>query len=298
VHWSPARVGNPVLLRFGRETLSTWSAGAHLRSLLALRGMGAVSVRPARSGLEHELFHVVLSDGQVRLGKVPRPDYRDPHWPDRRAHASLLAEEEAVGRVSLKSGRWLKVPEPYLFLEGDPPGALMGIVPGVAPEVPLFRHGLDPRTLRAICAEMGRMMAEVHRVRRPEGDTAIPDLPGADLGDARLLHMDFHLGNVLGHFQLGQGWKLEGIVDWTCVHWGPREADLAELGASIFATNPDLLDDFLLGYRQRSGLNLDRSRVLDVLVTELDRRMREDPPVDTTIRNAYTARLEEWSREI
>lgn len=269
-----------------------------MRQLLVRSGVSVQSVRTARSGREHHLFHVVLTDGTVRMGKVPRADWFDPHWPGRVPMLALATEAHAIALVSAKVAGFPAVPEPYQLLPGDPPGALMGVVAGTPPEATLFKHGMDPRTLRMVCAEMGRMMAEIHRVRRPDSPGIIPDLPGVDLSDARLLHMDFHLGNVLGHFQLGQGWKLVGIVDWTCAHWGPREADMGELGASLFATNPEMLDDFLVGYRQRSGIALSRSRVLDVIVTELERRLRDDPPQEPRIHNLYVARVEEWSREI
>lgn len=256
--------------------MSAASPDETMRQLLVRNGVAVQSIRSARSGKEHHLFHVVLADGTVRMGKVPREDWSDPHWPRRSPMLALATEAQAIALVAQKVGGFPAVPEPYQLLAGDPPGALMGVVAGTPPEATLFKHGMDPRTLRMVCVEMGRMMAEIHRVKRPATPGTIPDLVGHDLTDARLLHMDFHLGNVLGNFQLGQAWKLVGIVDWTCAHWGPREADLGELGASVFATNPEMLDDFLVGYRQRSGLALVRERVLDVLVTELERRLRED----------------------
>ncbi|MCB9781151.1 MAG: aminoglycoside phosphotransferase family protein [Alphaproteobacteria bacterium] len=271
-----------------------------LRQRLREHGLEASSVRPARSGLEHHLFHVVLSDGAVRLGKVPKGQMTlDPHWPDRTSIAGLRAEAEAIALGQAKLRGTPQLPEPYLLMEGDLPAALMGVIPGVPPEESLLKRGMDHRTLRAVCVEMGRMLAELHRVKKPtDAPTVIPDLPGQDCSDPRLLHMDFHLGNVLGNFQLGQGWRLNGVCDWTSAHWGPREADVGELGASLFATNPDLLDDFLMGYRQRSGIVLNYSRVLDVLVSELERRLRDDPPDEPRIKNAWYARVEEWSRQI
>lgn len=269
-----------------------------MRALLQANGFAVNSLRPGRSGLEHHLFYVKLADGRLCVAKIARQDYQDSHWPDRDPTQALAAECQAIARVQSKVADFPMVPQPYHLLAGDPPGALMGLVPGQPPEVTLIRHGMDVRSLRMICAEMGRMLAEIHRVHRPGDPGAIPDLPGAACDDPRLLHMDFHLGNVLGHFQLGLGWKLVGIVDWTCAHWGPREADLAELGASLFATNPDLLDDFLVGYRQRSGVFLSRPRVLQVLITELERRLRDEPPQDPKIYNRYVARIEGWSGQV
>lgn len=269
-----------------------------MRQLLVSNGLAVQSLRPARSGREHHLFHVVLIDGSVWMAKFPRADWHDPHWPDRDPMRALAAEAEAIRLLRARDESFPLVPHPYHLLPGDPPGAIMGVVPGNPPEQALFKHGMEVRTLRAVCLEMGRMLASIHRVRRPDRPGLIPDLPGADPAQARLLHMDFHLGNVLGHLQLGQGFRLVGVVDWTCARWGPREADLAEMGASLFATNPELLDDFLLGYRQASGIVLSMPRVLDVLVGELERRLRDDPPEEPRIRNLFVARVEEWSRQV
>lgn len=269
-----------------------------MRQLLAANGLAVQTLRAARSGREHHLFQVVLIDGSVWMAKVPRSDWKDPHWPDRTPIHALAIEAAAIGHIVAKGEAFPAVPQPYHLLPGDPPGAIMGLVAGSPPEQTLFKHGMEVRTLRNVCVEMGRMLAAIHRIRRPEKPGVIPDLPGHDLSDARLLHLDFHLGNVLGHLQLGQGFRLVGVVDWTCAHWGPREADLGELGASLFATNPELLDDFLLGYRQASGIVLSYPKVLDVLVTELERRLRSDPPTEPRIYNLFVARVEEWSRQV
>lgn len=269
-----------------------------LRRLLADNGVAFKSLRPARGGMEHHLFHVHLDDGQVRYAKVPREAYRDPHWPDRTPQRSLEIEAAAVALVADKCRDSVAVATPYQLLQGDPPGAMMGVVPGAPPELTVLKGAVDLRLLQRICSEMGSVLAELHRVRRPADPGPIPDLPGADLTDARLLHMDFHLGNVLGNMKLGFGWKCTGVVDWTCAHWGPREADVAEMGASLFATNPSLLDDFLIGYRTRTGVALRRHLVLDTLVAELERRLRDDPPGEPRIHNLWIARVEEWSRQI
>ncbi len=268
----------------------------HLRRLLSDHGLTGATLRPARSqGQEHHLFHVTLASGEVRMAKVPRADYLDPHWPDRSPYDRLLIEGEAIALLQARCGDALGIPIPFEFLDGDPPGALMGVVPGQPPEQTLMRSGMDLRMLGAICHEMGATLAEIHRVRRPDLVGFIPDLPGVECDDPRLLHMDFHLGNVLGTFQLGFGWQLTGVLDWTCAHWGPREADLGELGASLFATNPQLLDDLILGYRSRTGVRLDHDLVMHFLVEELKRRLHYDPPDDEAITNLWVARIEEWS---
>ncbi|RME23867.1 MAG: aminoglycoside phosphotransferase family protein [Deltaproteobacteria bacterium] len=269
---------------------------AQLRLLLQRHGICGATLRPARGGLEHHLFHVHLPGGSAWFGKVPRAGYRDPHWPDRDPRQALLVEDAALSHIASRCGAVGWIPRPYRFLDGDPPGALLGVVPGSPPEHTLLRRGMDLRLVASICTEMGAMLAEIHRVRRPTDPGRIPDLPGGPWPDPRLLHMDYHLGNVLGSFRLGFGWKLSGVVDWTCAHWGPREADVGELGASLFATNPAFLDDFLAGYRSRTGVGLNRSLVFDFLVAELERRLRDDSPDEPTIRNLWLARIDEWSR--
>lgn len=271
---------------------------ARLRLLLEDNGVAFKSLRLARGGLEHHLYHVHLDDGSVCFGKVPRDGYVDPHWPEKRADHALRIERQAIGLIAARCGADLSVPTPYTVLDGNPPGALMGVVPGSTPEHLLVTRGMDLRLLRRIVHEMGRVLAILHRVKRPEDPGDIPDLPGADLEDARLLHMDYHMGNVLGALQLGFGWQCRGVVDWTCAHWGPREADVGEMGASLFATNPDLLDEFLAGYRTSTGIGMRRERVLDFLVAELERRLRDDPPKDVRIQNLWVARVEEWSRQV
>jgi hypothetical protein len=171
----------------------------------------------------------------------------------------------------------------------------MEMLPGSPPELLALRGRLDAATLHHICFMMGELLASIHAVRRPEGPSPIRDLPGADPARARLLHMDFHLGNVMGALQLGQRWRPLGVIDWTCCHWGPREADMAEMGVSVFATNPSCLDPFLGGYRKGSGLALDPRQVRAWIGREMVRRLAVDPPTEETVRNLWLARVEEWA---
>ena len=94
---------------------------------------------------------------------------------------------------------------------------------------------------------------------------------------SRLLHLDFHLGNVLGTPRLGGSWQLHGVLDWTCARWGPPEADLVEMQVSVFVTNPRARDAFVAGYRQVSGRALDMAEVERRAVLEIRRRMNEVP---------------------
>jgi hypothetical protein len=74
---------------------------------------------------------------------------------------------------------------------------------------------------------------------------------------ARLLHMDFHLGNVLGSMRTGGRWMPGGVIDWTWAKWGPREADFSEMGVSVCLTNPWAMEPMLVGYREISGQTLE-----------------------------------------
>lgn len=221
--------------------------------------------------------------------KLPRVNAMpDPHWPGRSALHALAAEAEAVELVI-----GVQVARPIRLLFGDPPASLQPHLPGLTPELASLRRGLGREELTAIVMEMGRVMAGIHRVRRPSGPSAISDIPGADPESARLLHMDFHLGNILGRARLG-GFAITGVVDWTCCHWGPRELDFAEMGTSVFATNPWALHPFLVGYRNGSGMILDESHIRRVIAADLRRRLESDQPDNPEILRLWTARIHEW----
>lgn len=241
------------------------------------------------------MWRVHLDNGAHALLKVARPGgAQDPWWPDRTPLGALQAEHAALALV-----RGVPVPRTHHVLppveRGDLPGALMSILPGDPPERTLQAGRMDRKLLEEICLEMGRTLAAIHRVKRPEDPGAITDLPDIDPARARLLHMDFHLGNVLGQRRLGGGWETTGVVDWTCCHWGPRERDFAEMGTSVFATNPWCLDPFLAGYNQGSGLRMPKDLVQGVIGKDLRRRLAADPPEQETVRNLWAARIAEWA---
>jgi GNAT superfamily N-acetyltransferase len=262
----------------------------YARELLDRAGILYSDLVRARDGREHHLFRLVVDRDALRVLKFARGDgIGDPFWPDRTPLQALEAEREA-----LAVARGVRVPGHYLILPGDPPGALMEMLPGTPPEQLALRGRLDPDTLANICHMMGELLATIHSVRRPAGPSAIRDLPGVEIENARLLHMDFHLGNVVGTLQLGQRWRPLGVIDWTCCHWGPREADMAEMGVSVFATNPSAFDAFLAGYRKSSGQAQDPRVVKSWIGRELLRRMEHDPPTEESVRNLWRARIDEW----
>jgi len=118
----------------------------------------------------------------------------------------------------------------------------------------------------------------VHTRKRPEGGDLLPDLPDSDLSTARLLHLDFHIGNCVGRPQLGGHWQVLGVVDWTCARWGPVEADLVEMQVSVWVFIPRARDAFVAGYRQASGRALSIKDIERRATFEIHRRLVFDPP--------------------
>lgn len=257
------------------------------RELLRQLGYAEVSLARARDGREHHLFRVWLPEGE-RLLKFPRADaLRDPYGPEREPPERLRAE----GWV-LRNLKGVGVPQPYEVHETDPVCALMGVIPGTTAEIAHERGQLDEEMLLGVCVQMGRCLADIHRLRRPPEGGGVPDLAGLDPTSARLVHLDFHLGNVLGRPKLGMGWQVLGVVDWTCARWGPVEADLVEMEVSVFCTNPRARSAFIAGYRQVSGRAIDTAEVQRRAMPEIARRLVAEPPSDPRLRRTWEAALE------
>lgn len=227
---------------------------------------------PLRDGREHHLYRLQTPDGE-RILKFPRPDaLKDPFDPERSSADRLRGESLAIHLV-----QGVPVPRPYHFYNHTRvPCSVMGLLPGCSPEAHHERKRLDWVSLMGLSVQMGRMLAHIHHRRRPPDGAGLPDLPGSHPEGARLLHLDFHIGNVLGHPQTG--WQLTGVLDWTCARWGPPEADLVELQVSVFSANPQARDAFISGYRQISGHQLDIRMVEERAAAEIQRRLVEDPP--------------------
>jgi Ser/Thr protein kinase RdoA (MazF antagonist) len=253
-------------------------------SMLAQLGQPGARWLHARDGREHHLFRVQLSDGE-RMLKVPRADgIADPYDPGRTAVARLVAEGFAIGL-----SRGLPVPGQYRVHATTPPCATMEVLPGTTAEQALERGALDGESLSRVCLGMGRALATLHSVKRPAGGAGIPDLAGADPASARLLHLDFHLGNVLGRPHLAAGWEITGVVDWTCARWGPPEADFVEMQVSVFVRNPRARDAFVAGYRQVSGRAVDLAEVEWRSAAEIRRRLAEQPDEVGELRGYWEA---------
>jgi hypothetical protein len=179
---------------------------------------------------------------------------------------------------------------PYRVFDTTPVCAIMGILPGTTAEIAYERGQLDEQGLLGVSLQMGRTLAIVHGVKRPDAPGGIPDLPDAAPEGRRLLHLDYHLGNVLGRPQLGGAWSVTGIVDWTCARWGPVEADLVEMQVSVFCLNPRARDAFVAGYRQASGRAIDMREVEARATREIRRRLAVDRPEDEVL----ARRWEDW----
>jgi aminoglycoside phosphotransferase (APT) family kinase protein len=252
---------------------------------------------PTRDGREHHLFRVTTppgicgpdDPGGERILKFPRADgLRDPFDPDRPSDARLRCEGEVLRRV-----RGVLVPTPYRVFDTHPVCAILGVIPGTTAEIAYERGQLDFEGLLSVCHQMGRSLATMHGVRRRDEPGTIPDLAGSDPATARLLHLDYHLGNVIGRRHLGSAWTVTGVVDWTCARWGPIEADLVEMQVSVFVMNPRARDAFVAGYRQIAGVAIDMVEVERRAALEIERRLVEDKPASEEL----TRRWADWVKK-
>jgi len=238
----------------------------------------------ARDGREHHLFRVTLARGD-RMLKVPRADaIADPFDSARTPLDRLLAEEIAV-----REARGVPVPQDYRVHPTEPPCATMTVLPGMTAEQAYERGQLDADGLLRVCLQMGRTLAGLHSVRRTGDGGRLPDLEVTDAGNARLLHLDYHLGNVLGRPKIGVGWEITGVVDWTCARWGPPEADFVEMQVSVFIRNPRARDAFVAGYRQVAARAVNLAEVERRAAAEVRRRLEDDPDEGGTTRGYWEA---------
>ncbi len=261
---------------------------ATARSLCEQLGEPAARPRRARDGREHHLFVIQLR-GEERLLKFPKDDgLRDPYDPSRSPEDRLRAEASAI-----QLARDVEVPPDYRFHATTPVCSTMAIIPGTTAEIAYEDGKLDEDGLLAVSLQMGRTLAALHSRRRPsdpEAAAALPDLPGVDPLNARLLHLDYHLGNVMIRPSLGSRWAVAGVVDWTCARWGQPEADLVEMQVSAFVMNPRARDAFVAGYRKACGRAIDIALVERLARAEIRRRLVEDPPENPV----QVARWKDW----
>ncbi len=245
---------------------------AQARLLLEQLGEPGARCVHLRDGREHHLFRVLLARGE-RVLKIPRHDgLADPFDPSRTSAARLLCEGVAIGLA-----RDVPVPGNYECHATQPACATMDVLPGSTAEQALERGQLDTDQLMRVCVQMGRSLANLHSVRRTGDGSGLPDLDVDASGNGRLLHLDYHLGNVLGRLKLGVGWEVTGVVDWTCARWGPPEADFVEMQVSVFIMNPRARDAFVAGYRQVAQRAVDLAEVELRAAREVRRRLAASP---------------------
>ena len=232
--------------------------------MLLAGGVPFESLQPHAGGQQHQLYKVVQPGEPQRLLKVPKVERVGP---DRSCWQGLEAENAALALM-----RGVPVPTPYVLLEG---GALMAHVPGQAAGY-LYEQGrLGAAALHEVCFSMGKQLAAIHRHRMPVDYTgAIPILPLAFDGPLRLVHGDYHLGNVQLVMDRRRGaFKVSGVVDWVNCGWGPSEWDFVELHISVFRQLSGSREAFLGGYRSGGALAPDQGREQRLLAGELQRRL-------------------------
>ncbi|MFZ5482357.1 MAG: phosphotransferase family protein [Myxococcota bacterium] len=262
------------------------------RDLCAQIGHRDARLTRARDGREHHLFRVQFPFGE-RMLKFPRVDaLADPYDPDRRPAERLRAEGFAIGLA-----KGVAVPGDYKVHETTPVCATMTIIPGTTAEIAHEKGQMDEEMLLKVCIQMGKTLAALHSRKRPEQPGLLPDLPFTDPSTARLLHLDFHLGNVMGKPALGGAWTILGVVDWTCARWGPPEADLVEMQVSVFVSNPRARDAFVAGYRHASGRAIDIADLEQRATLEIARRLDEDPPTVPGMANHWKKWVEKQGKK-
>ena len=244
------------------ESIDALQARERAEALLGQAGIQVEGLQPQAGGAQHLLFKLTEPGAEQRLLKIPRRENLE----DRSAQQGLAAEAEAISRL-----RGVKLPEPYLLLDG---GAIMAHVPGQSAWF-LYKQGrLSLDGLPDLCFEMGRQLSAIHRCRKPaDYQGAIPERPELLGATPRLVHGDYHLGNVQVVRDPRKGWTIGGVVDWVNCCWGPRELDFVELHLSVFRQLPGTREAFLGGYRAGGSLPPDPHREKILLRTELHRRL-------------------------
>ena len=209
-------------------------------AMLRAGGVPFESLVPHAGGAQHQLYKVVQSGQPQRLLKVPKVDCLGP---ERSCLQGLQAECSALTLM-----RDVPVPTPYVLLNG---GALMGYVPGQAAGYLYAQGRLSTEALSQVCFSMGKQLAAIHRHRLPQDyQGGIPFLNGDFAGPRRLVHGDYHLGNVQLVMDRRRGaFQVSGVVDWVNCAWGPPEWDFVEMHISVFRQLKGSRDAFLGGYR-------------------------------------------------
>ena len=236
--------------------------------VLRRAGYDARQIEPAGTGSQHHLFVVELDDGPMRLLRLPREEFVE------RLRPVMQAEAEAV----LRASRVVPTPNPVELLPTirHPEASLEPILSGTRASD--LRTGLGANAdLTRICIELGRSLARLHAVQREIDDPSmIRTIESESAGSqACLLHGDAHLGNLLVEPDHRQGWTITGFIDWSFAAWGPPEADLVEMAICEAEPRPHLGRVFYESYIDAGGLPPREPVFREVLIRELERRLRE-----------------------
>lgn len=256
-----------------------------------LAGRDYSDLRSFEDGTQHHLFRLNLAQESyvLKIGKVGSP-FGDS-WDRERNHLDGLRAEIAAIAVTRAAA-----PRPSELISSDPPAAIQPHIRGESAQSLWERGRLGERGLLEVCFAMGFALAGIHATKRPADAGAIPDLPRNDfeVAKARLLHMDYHLGNVqVVPDRRRRGYRVNGVVDWVLCRWGEREADVVEMAISVFRQVAGARGAFMGGYRKAGGLPMDKRKEDLFTLRELVRRLEAgvaDPKVE--------ARWEKWSDEL
>ncbi len=200
-----------------------------LEILSSLGINGTPTVTPVQGGFDMAMWKVGYADQTYAL---------------RVFRAGALADCERE-QVVMAAARAAGLPMPEVHAAGvwqDHPALLITWLPGrtVADEL-----RARPWHLWHLGIEFGRMQAAIHEVSAPdllrqqpdawivwkcEGERAVQDrLRHLLLNEMALLHLDYHLNNVLTN-----GKQITGIVDWTHAHAGDPRADAARTVSFLY----------------------------------------------------------------
>lgn len=247
-------------------------------------------LQPAGTGSQHHLFVVELDDGPMRLLRLPRTELAARLGP------VLQAEAEAV----LRSSRLLPTAHPIELLPtiNAPEASLEPILPGTRASDLRAADG-GGGDLTRICIELGRVLAQLHAIRKSQDTLTMIRTVEADDADEEpcLLHGDAHLGNLLVEADAERGWRITGVIDWSFCAWGPPEADLVEMAICEAEPRPHLGRVFYESYVDAGGLPPRESVFHELLERELQRRLSEHRQAqDMGARDTWTRWLDALQR--
>lgn len=244
---------------------------------MGLRGDG--TIEPLLGGADAQLWRVTVDGTRCAL-RVLRPSQHEQARREVGVHRRMESTDVPVPRIVATA------------LAEERPAYLMEWVDGH----PLAEKVLDPETpprrRRDLMARFGEMQAAVHEL--PAGDLAadsdrvlrtgrVPadDVPRRD-PTARLLHLDYHPGNVLV-----RGGRIVAVLDWANAAADDPRYDRARTESQL-ALHPDprmrrdrlrqdLLDSWRAGYGAHEGLEPAFRRWAGAaMLTDLSPRL-EDP---------------------